>query len=155
MNPKYKERIDAFLKTKNIAVAGYSTNKNQPANNIYKRFAENGYNVFAVNPKADAISDVKCYPSLADIDEPVDAVVICTPPLVTLSVVNECLSKDVKHIWIHRSLDQGSYNREAVKLSEQYDINCIASGCPLMFLDADFPHKCIRWFMDVTGKLKN
>jgi uncharacterized protein len=155
MNPNYNEQVDTFLKAKNVAIAGYSTNKNQPANSIYKRFSENGYNVFAINPKAEAISDVKCYSSLQDIAETVDAVVICTPPLVTLSVVNECIKKDIKNIWIHRSVDQGSYNAEAVELGKKNNINCIACGCPLMFLNADFPHKCIRWFMDVTGKLKN
>jgi len=155
MTQDYKDRIDAFLKNKNIAIAGYSTNKSQPANHIYKRFHASGYNVFAVNPKADSINDVKCYSSVKDIPESVDAVVICTPSIVTLSVVNECISRKIKNIWMHRSFDEGSYNKEAVELSEKNNINCISIGCPLMFLNADFPHKCIRWFMDVTGKLKN
>ena len=155
MTGDYKNRVAAFLRAKNIAIAGYSSSSSQPANAIYKRFADNGYNVFAVNPKASTIRDVKCFASLDDITGPLDAVVICTHPNVTLSVVNECITRNIKHIWMHRSMDQGSYSKEAVELSEKNNINCISSGCPLMFLEADFPHKCIRWIMDISGKLKN
>ena len=155
MNIEYKEQVDAFLKTKNVVIAGYSTNPNQPANHIYKRFRDAGYNVFAVNPKANSISDVKCYSSLKDILEPVEAVVICTPSIVTPSVVNDCIGRKIKHIWMHRSFDEGSYSKEAAELSKDNNINCISVGCPLMFLNADIAHRCIRWFMDVTGKLKN
>lgn len=37
MNAIYKEKIRAFLELKSIAVLGYSTDKNQPANAIYKK----------------------------------------------------------------------------------------------------------------------
>ena len=154
MNQEYKKSVDAFLKVKNVAIAGYSTNDSQPANYIYKRFSDNGYNVFAVNPKSSSIVDVKCYNSLDDISESVDGVVVCTPPEDTLSVVNECIRLNIKNVWMHRSFDDGSYNKEAVELCKQHGINCISVGCPLMFLNADFPHKCMRWFMNISGKLK-
>lgn len=155
MTDEYKQSVDAFLKIKNIAIAGYSTNASQPANHIYKRFSENGYNVYPVNPKSSSITDVKCYTSLEEIHEPLDGVVVCTPAVVTPSVISDCIRLNIKNIWIHRAFDQGSYNQEAVELCKKHNINCISVGCPLMFLNADFPHKCIRWFMDFGGKLKN
>lgn len=155
MKKEYKESVDAFLRLKNIVIAGYSTDKSQPANHIYKRFSDNGYNVFAVNPKASSINDLQCYNSLSDISEPIEGVVICTPVSATLSVVEECILNDVKHVWIHRSFDNGSYNKEAVDLCKQNGINCISVGCPLMFLNSDFAHKCMRWIMNASGKFKS
>ena len=155
MSPELKNQIDAFLNLKNIAIAGYSRDNKQPANHIYKRFSDNGYKVFAVNPHNAEISDVKCYATLENIPEKIDGVVVCTPPNATAKIVEDCIRLDIKNVWMHRSFDNGSYDQTAVEISKKNNLNCISIGCPLMFLDADFGHKCIRWIMNISGKLKN
>ena len=76
MDPKFKQRVDAFLAQKNIAIAGYSSQKGQVANGLYDKFKKNGYQTFAVNPKFQEIKDVTCYPDLKSIPEKPDAVMI-------------------------------------------------------------------------------
>lgn len=155
MNYQYKKSVEEFLNIKNVAIAGYSTNKSKPANHIYNRFNDNGYNVYAVNPKDNAIDDVKCYNSLRAVPNPIEGVVICTPSIVTPSVIRECINLGIKNIWMHRSFDEGSYSKHAEELCKENGINCISIGCPMMFLKADIPHKCFKWILDVSGKLKN
>ena len=113
-----------------------------------------GYQVFAVNPKASEAEGDPCHPDLASIPDGVDGVVIATHPDVATGIVEECSRLGISRVWFHRSFGQGSVSEEAVELCEQKGISVIPGGCPMMFREpVDLGHKCIRWFLGVTGKL--
>lgn len=149
------ERIQKFAAGKNIAVAGVSRNpKTETGNAIYKKFKENGYNVFAVNPNAVEIEGDKCYPNLQSIPSPIDGVLINTSPKKTMNVLRDCKEANVKYAWIHSSIGNGSYNNEAEKYCEENGIELIPRGCPMMYIGkVDFPHKCIKGVLKLTGKI--
>ena len=47
-----------------------------------------------------------------------------------------------------------SVSQAAVKLCVDNGITVIPGGCPMMFCETvDTPHKCMRWFLRVTGGL--
>jgi predicted CoA-binding protein len=154
MDHNFKSRIEQFLAAETIAVAGYSKDKNQVANNLYEKFKKNGFRVFAVNPKADQITDVQCFKNLKSIPQQPDAVMISTSPEATLEVVKDCIELGISKVWIHCSFGVGSYNEEAVQMAEKNNIEIIPRGCPHMFLEPDGFHKCVKWFMDFQGRLK-
>lgn len=154
MNTIFQKSVDAFLESKKIAVAGFSHDTNQPANHIYKKFKTNGYTVFAVNPKSDSIKSVDCYPNLKSVPEKIDAVMICTPAQATLDTVKECSELGIKNVWLHQSFGEGSYNQEAVDLCKRQGINCVYSGCPMMFIKADFAHLCMRGILSLSGRFR-
>ncbi|HSP54041.1 MAG TPA: CoA-binding protein, partial [Dehalococcoidia bacterium] len=54
--------------------------------------------LYAVNPKYDEVEGVKCYPSLLDIDGPVDHVISSVPARVVPQLVEDAIKKDVKVI---------------------------------------------------------
>ncbi|KAA3609771.1 MAG: CoA-binding protein [Calditrichaeota bacterium] len=153
MNESYRKKIDDFLGLRHIAVVGYSSEGNQPGNFIYDKLIKNEYTVFAVNPKNESVKDINCFASLKDVPEKIEGVIICTPPAATLEVVKMCKELNIQHVWMHRSFDQGSFNKEAESFCIENNINCISSGCPMMFLKADVAHKCMKWILDLTGKL--
>ena len=74
------ESVSEFLRGKRIAVAGVSRASGQPANAIYRRLKDCGYEVFAINPNASKVEGVTAYPDLASIPVTVDGVVIATHP---------------------------------------------------------------------------
>lgn len=149
------ERIKKFAALKNIAVAGVSRKpETETGNIIYKKFKENGYNTFAVNPNAVEIEGVKCYPNLQSIPSPVDGVLINTSPKQTMNVLKDAKEAGVKYAWIHSSIGNGSYNSEADKFCEENGIELIPKGCPMMYIGkVDFPHKCLKGVLKITGKL--
>ena len=154
MNADYQARVEDFLAQRRIAVAGYSTQKNQPANAIYDRLEKNGYEVYAINPKAQEVDDVPCYPDLHALPVRPDAVMICTPPGATRQVLEDCHQLGISRAWIHRSIDQGSYDESAERYAREKGIALIPIGCPMMHLEPDIFHRCMRWVMDWRGKLK-
>lgn len=152
---KLEEAVQGFLACERVAVAGVSrTDVNEAANLIYRKLRDGGYAVFAVNPHADTVEGDDCYPSLAAIPDGVDAVVVGTHPDVTTEVARECVELGIRHVWMHRSFGQGSVSQEAVDLCRENGIRVIPGGCPMMFLaPVDFGHRCMRWFLGLTGKL--
>lgn len=145
MNKVYQTKIDAFLQLRSIAVLGYSTDRNQPANAIYKKLESNGYTVFAVNPKADQIQDITCYPNIASIPEQVQGAVLCTPAHATKTAVKECAANDIQQVWIHKGIGAGSYDAQAFATAKELGLEVIPGGCPMMFVRPDIFHKCFGW----------
>jgi hypothetical protein len=151
----YQKKVDDFLSQQNIAVAGYSCKDKNTGNFIYEKMAKNGYNVYAVNPKAQNQSDVVCYPDLQSIPVKVDGVIITAPPAASINIVEQCIALGIDKIWMHRSVDNGSYSAEAEKLAEKNGLSVIGIGCPMMFLKPDLFHRCFRWIMKAQGKFSH
>ncbi len=150
----FKEAAEHFLALNTIAVAGVSSTKKDAANYIFEKLQKSGYQVFAINPRVDEIDGHPCYPSLSALPEKPEGVVIGTSPKVTLQIVQECAALGIKNVWIHKSLDNGSYSEEAEKYCKENGIRLIPGGCPMMFCQpVDFAHKCIKWVLGTMGKL--
>ncbi len=145
MNAVYKPNIDAFLKLRSIAILGYSSHGDQPANSIYKKLKDNDYQVFAVNPKADHINDVPCFPDVKSIPEPVQGAVICTPSSTTEQAIRDCAEQGITQIWIHTGIGPGSYHPKAIETAKELGLDVIPGGCPMMFVKPDLFHKCMGW----------
>jgi uncharacterized protein len=139
------ESVAQFLGGKRIAVAGVSRSPDQAANAVYRKLRDSGYEVFPINPHADEVEGVKCYPSIASIPGEVDGIVVATHPELAAQTVRECSERGVKRVWFHRSFGDGSVSQEAVRECESRGIDCIVGGCPLMFCEpVDFGHKCMK-----------
>jgi len=90
--------LDAILKPKSIAVVGASRQKDTIAYQILDNLVTWGFNgsVYPVNPNAQQIHSIKCWPSVSAIPEPVDLAVIVVPKQIALAAVDECGKKGVK-----------------------------------------------------------
>jgi len=148
------QSVAEFLGGKRIAVAGVSRSPDQPANAVYRRLRDSGYEVFPVNPNAVEVEGAACYPNIASIPSPIDGVVIVTHPEVSIDIVRECGEQGIQRIWFHRSIGEGSVSEEAVHECESRGIDCIVGGCPLMFCEpVDFGHKCMKWWYQWQGRV--
>lgn len=148
-----KEAAQEFLSQKRIAVAGVSRQGDAVANAIFKKLRQTGHEVFPVNPNAAEVEGERCYPNLAAIPGGVDGVVLATPPSAAVQLVRECGALGIKRVWMHRSFGQGSVDDEAVRLGTELGLSVIPGSCPMMFCEpVDVAHKCLRWFLRVSGK---
>jgi len=150
-----QELVNEFLGLRRIAVAGVSRfDTAGAANAIFRKLRKSGYEVFPVNPRAEVVENSTCYPDLKSVPGGVSGVVIVTPPEATERLVRECAEAGVKYVWMHRSFGAGSVSQKAIEFCRGHGIAVIGGGCPMMFSEpVDFPHKCVRWILWVTGGL--
>jgi predicted CoA-binding protein len=149
-----QEAVNGFLAERRIAVAGVSRDGKATANFIYRRFKDQGYEVFAVNPNAETVEGDRCYPTVGAIPGGVRAALVVTPPRHSADVVRECAEAGVRHVWLHRSFGQGSVSDEAVEVGRRAGATVIAGACPMMYLaPVDLGHRCFRFILGITGKL--
>jgi hypothetical protein len=148
------ETVARFLSGTRIAVAGVSRHADVAANTVFKKLRDCGYEVFPVNPNAEEVEGVPCYPNVTSIPGELDGVVIATHPSVSVSIVRQCKERSVKRIWFHRSFGEGSVSKEAVHECNLLGMEYIVGGCPLMFCDpVDLGHKCMRWWLQRSGQV--
>jgi uncharacterized protein len=151
----YQERVDDFLAQKRIAVSGLSRSKDSGAGAIYLKLRDKGYRVFALHPEAEALHGDPCYSHLRDIPGGVDAVFIMNSPDVSAQVADEAAAMGIKRLWMHNNtVMPSSVSKEAVERCKDADINVIDVGCPMMFVEPDVFHACMRWWVRATGKMK-
>src|ERR671933_539861 len=132
--PSIKDAAAEFLANRRIAVAGVSRKPdNHGSNVVYKRLRERGYEVFAVNPNAAEVEGDRAYHDLRSIPGGIDAVVIATRPERAEATMRECAELGIKHVWMHRSFDDGSVSPTVAEYGGDRGITVIDGGCPCMF----------------------
>lgn len=149
----YREAVDDFLSQRRIAVAGVSRDGDLPANLIFRKLRDAGYEVYAVNPSAEQVEGGPCYPDLASVPVPLEGVVAATPPEATEDVTRQCAELGIPRLWMHRSLGQGSVSDKAVEEGLDDGLTVIAGGCPMMFVEPDPIHRCMAWVLKMAGRL--
>jgi predicted CoA-binding protein len=150
-----KQAATEFLAHKRIAVTGVSRNpQGHGSNVVYQRLKDRGYEVFPINPNADAIDGDPCYHDLKSVPGGVEAVVIATSPAHAEATMRECVELGIRHVWMHRSVGGGSVSDTATEYGRQHGVTVIDGGCPLMFdPTADFGHKVMRFVFTTSGKV--
>ncbi len=88
----------SFLNPDTIAIIGASTKPEKRGYQAIARLLKDGFpesNIYPINPKAPEILGVKAYPSVLDVDEPIDLALVCTPARSLPSVIEECGKKEI------------------------------------------------------------
>lgn len=150
----YSDAVQDFLAQERIAVVGVSRDPGGAGNFVFRRLQQAGRTVYPVNPHAQTLEGVPCYPAVGAIPGGVDAALVFTPPAASAAVVTECADAGIKRVWLHRSVGAGSVSSAALDVARARGLTLIPGGCPAMHLPpVDLPHKCMRWFLGVTKKL--
>lgn len=150
----HQERVQHFLAQKRIAVGGLSRTKDSGAGAVYLKLREHGYQVFPVHPDAESLHGDPCYPTLSAIPDGVDAVFIMNSPDIAEKLVDEAIELGIQHIWMHNNtMMPSSVSLAAVERCHQAGVEVISVGCPMMFVEPDFFHSCMRWWIRATGRM--
>jgi predicted CoA-binding protein len=151
----YQESVQDFLAQKRIAICGLSRTKDSGAGAIYLKLRQHGYPVFPIHPSVESLHGDQCYPDLSSIPGGVDAVFIMNSPDISEKIVDEALRLGIKHVWMHNNtVMPSSVSEAAVAQCRAANINVIDVGCPMMFLEPDFFHSCMRWVIRMKGRMK-
>ncbi|MGM0446549.1 MAG: CoA-binding protein [Bacillota bacterium] len=111
------------LGMKNWAVVGASNKKEKYGYKIVRALADNGYNVFPINPSLDEIDGIKVYEKLSDIEENIDVVDMVVNPQIGKLVMKEINKLGIKYVW----LQPGTRSDEIKDYAEENDIKYVES----------------------------
>lgn len=130
-----REVIEDFLAQKHIAVVGVSRDTKQFANAVYRRLREGGRVLYPVNRTAEGapIEGDISYPRLADVPDPIDAVLVMVPAAAAAEVVEQAIGRGIPRVWLHRGAGPGSVSPGAVELCRASGVSVVEGACPLMF----------------------
>jgi hypothetical protein len=84
-----------------IAVIGASADRSKFGNIAARAYADLGWTVYPVNPKADEIEGLKCYPSIRDVPGKLDRISVYLPPAVLLSTLDDIAAKSADEVWLN------------------------------------------------------
>ncbi len=91
-------KLDAIFRPRSVAIIGASRTPGKVGHVLTRNMIESGYpgEVIPINPNAEEILGLECYPSVLDVPGDVDLAVISIPAAQVLQVAKECGKKGVK-----------------------------------------------------------
>ena len=124
-NPS-REQIKQILQdANNIAVVGLSDDPSKTSHMVSEAMQRKGYRIIPVNPNASEILGEKCYPTLADVPEPIDIVNVFRRPEHTPPIAKDAVAAGAKVLW----LQLGIANDEAAAIAEEGGLTVIMDRC--------------------------
>jgi acetyl coenzyme A synthetase (ADP forming)-like protein len=89
--------LDRILNAESVAVVGASRTETKRGYQAIKTLIDEKFEgrIYAVNPKEKNVLGLPCYPSVSDIDGPVDLALITTPAKTITDVLKDCGRKGV------------------------------------------------------------
>ena len=129
--------LDHIMKPSSIAVIGASTKPHTIGSDLIKRLIEFGFKgrIYPVNPKGGMIEGLQAYPSVLDIEGPVDMAVIVVNSKFVLSTIDQCHEKGVKGLVVISAGFKES-GKEGAEMEAQlyervkkYGMRCVGPNC--------------------------
>ena len=125
--------IDTFFNAKSVAIYGASTSPNSVGQAIVQNFLKPMYEgkVYAVNPKYTNVLGIPCFPTLQDIPDPVDMVVVAVPARITPRVFEDIAAKGVGAAIVVSGgfSETGPRGAELVEIGRKNGIRIIGPNC--------------------------
>ncbi len=135
------ESMEKFFTPKSVALVGASATPGKIGNSVLDALGKQDYKgkVFPINPKQKQILGIKCYPSLDDIKEKVDLVVVCVDLSACPPIMKTCAKKGIHNVVIvsgggkELGGDRAAMEAEVKELSLKHKIRVIGPNCIGMF----------------------
>jgi acetyltransferase len=162
--------LDMFFNPQAVAVIGASRTSGKLGYDVLHNVIQHGYEgaVYPINPKADQILGLQCYPSVLLVPGPIDLAIVLIPGKNVARVLIECGEKGVKGAIIisagFREVGSEGWQREGeiVDIARRYGMRLIGPNClgiidTIAHLNASFavgmPQRGTIAFMSQSGAL--
>ncbi len=147
------QSLDAIFKPTSIAVIGASTKQNSIGRVVLHNIINSDFQgkVFPVNPRAEVIHSIKCYPSILEIPDPIDLAIIIVKRDLVKNVLEECGEKGIKAVVVitagFKEIGEAGAEKESeiLKIAQKYNMRMVGPNCfgvlntnPAVSLNATF-----------------
>ncbi len=146
-----KHYLNPLFAPKSVAVFGASDRADSVGQIVFKNMLDSGFQgkLYPVNSKHAEVQGQRSYKSIAEIGDPVELVVIATPPQTVPGIIEECGIHGVKAAVIITAgfgevgTEGATLERKMMEAAHQYNIRLIGPNClgimrPSIGLNATF-----------------
>jgi len=141
-----------FLAQKRFAFIGVSRQPKDFSRGLFREFLTRGYEPVPVHPEVAEVEGVPCVARLADVQPPVEGVLLMTSANVSSVLVQQCVEAGIKRIWFYRATGQGSASPAALAACAVNGIAAIPGECPFMFFEGTpWIHRFHGFVKKITG----
>jgi uncharacterized protein len=112
-------------RSRSVATVGASTDIDKPSGGVPHHLKSIGFHVIPVNPNASEILGVRSFPSLLDVDEPVDIVQVFRPSEEAPDIARQAIEIGAKVLW----LQLGITSNEARAIAGAAGLDFIEDQC--------------------------
>jgi predicted CoA-binding protein len=123
--PSRQDLLRIYEQTKTIAVVGASASGHKAAHVIPSYLPSQGYRIIPVNSKGGEILGEHVYPSLVEIDAPVDVVDVFRPPAEAETIARQAIAIGADVLWFQ----PGTHSTEAIQLAADTGLSVVAGRC--------------------------
>ena len=162
--------LESFFNPKSVAIVGASQKPGKVGYEVLASMMKGGYTgkIYPVNPNAEMIEGLKCYPDLKSIGEVCELVIIIVPAAVVPSVMQQCAGVGVKSVIIITAgfREVGKEGKEleeqVIEIAKRAGIRVIGPNClglivPANKLNASFggdlPGAGVMGYISQSGAL--
>jgi len=150
--------LRALLRPKTIAVIGASATPGKIGFTVMDNLIKSGYEgtIYPINTSATEILGLKAYPSVLNVEGPIDAAVITVPAKFVPGVTEECGKKGMKGLIIIASGFSEVGNREledqVVAIARQYGVRILGPNIVGTMSNSDKLNASFAPFLPLPGK---
>ncbi|MDI6819654.1 MAG: CoA-binding protein [Candidatus Hodarchaeaceae archaeon] len=143
--------LSSFFEPSSVAVVGASREPGKLGYEILRNIIEAGFKgkLYPINPKADEILGLKCYPSVKDVQDDIELAVIIVPARFVPSVMTDCAAKGVPAAAIisggfrESGAPGEELERQTLEIAKRAGIRIIGPNC--QGVNSTFVGLCASW----------
>ena len=130
-------RVRLLFEPQSVAIVGASSDPSKASGLPLRNIAKSKFTgkIYPVNPRAEEIGGLKCYPSISDLPEPADVAILMVDARLSPEVLEECGKKGVKTAIIGSAgfSESGPEGRERqerlAEIAQAYNIRVVGPNC--------------------------
>lgn len=120
-----------------VVVAGASRKRDKIGYEVLRSLIESGFkgDVYPVNPKAEKIIGLKCYPRVSEVPDGIDLAIIVVPAESAVEVAEDCGQKNVDNLititsgFKETGLEGAKLEEELVSICKKYRMGLLGPNC--------------------------
>jgi acetyl coenzyme A synthetase (ADP forming)-like protein len=129
--------FDPFFNPRGVAIIGASRDPHKLGYGVVRNLMEYRYrgSIYPVNPVASEILGHTCYPSIAEVPDPVDLAMVVVPAPIVADVMDQIGRRGIKHAIVvsggfGETGPQGEAREEALaRVAKQHSVRVIGPNC--------------------------
>ena len=144
-------QLDAILRPRSVAVIGASNTPGKYGHEILKNIQAGGFqgSVYPINPKAETILNLSCFPSIQDTPEPPDLAVVIIPARLVPQAVDDCGKRGVRSAVIitggfsEAGPEGAVLQQQTVEAARKYGVRVLGPNC--QGVNNPYHRLCASW----------